>query len=268
MKTVFNNPIICLTGIVICTVLAGCTDSVSAQNSVGTVNGSSISAEVLEVYSNGRYRKGVAELTDEERTAGLDEVKDIFLLASLAKTQKLDKKPEVVAQLALQSKSVLAQAVIGAFMEANPVSDDELLAEYKNLSANTSAQQFKARHILVETEDEANALIKKLDSKADFAELAKESSTGPSGPQGGDLGWFSPESMVQPFSEAVALLEDGAYTKAPVQTQFGWHVILREETRSNPPPPFDDVKEQIRPAVEQRKFQEYLDEQKAKAKIS
>ena len=99
-------------------------------------------------------------------------------------------------------------------------------------------KEFKARHILVETQSEANSIVAELEGGANFAELAKTKSTGPSGPNGGDLGWFSPNQMVQPFSQAVAALEDGAFSKTPVQTQFGWHVILREDSREATPPTF------------------------------
>ena len=102
-------------------------------------------------------------------------------------------------------------------------------------------------------------MIKQLDEGADFATLAAEHSTGPTGPQGGDLGWFSPDQMVQPFSEAVAALEDGAHTAEPVQTQFGWHVILREDSRANQPPPLESVHDAIKQRVEQLKFQAYLE---------
>jgi peptidyl-prolyl cis-trans isomerase C len=111
----------------------------------------------------------------------------------------------------------------------------------------------------VETQAAAIDLITQLNEGADFAELAKESSTGPTGPNGGDLGWFSPEQMVKPFSDAVAAMEDGAYTSEPIQTQFGWHVILREESRDTQPPTLESVRDTIKQRIEQNKFQAYLD---------
>ncbi len=105
-----------------------------------------------------------------------------------------------------------------------------------------------------------------LEDGADFAELAKEKSTGPSGPNGGDLGWFAPNQMVAPFSAAVMALEDGAFSKTPVQTQFGWHVILREETRKTNPPTLDSVRDTVKQVVEQEKFQKYLEELRATLK--
>ena len=110
--------------------------------------------------------------------------------------------------------------------------------------------QYKARHILVETQASALDLIAQLQDGANFEELAKANSTGPSGPSGGDLGWFSPEQMVK---------QDGEFTTQPVQTQFGWHVILREDSRENQPPPLDSVRDSIKQSVEQLKFQNYLE---------
>jgi peptidyl-prolyl cis-trans isomerase C len=103
-------------------------------------------------------------------------------------------------------------------------------------------------------------VVRRLDEGADFQELAKEKSTGPSGPNGGELGWFSPSQMVKPFSDAVAALEDGAYTKTPVQTEFGWHVILREESREPEPPTLESVRGNLVQSVQQRKFQAHLDD--------
>ena len=119
--------------------------------------------------------------------------------------------------------------------------------------------EFKARHILVETQGEAQDLITQLDGGADFAELVKEKSTGPSGPSGGDLGWFPPDRMVPEFSSAVVELEDGAYTKSAVQTQFGWHVILREDSRESTPPPFETMRDVLRQRVESSKLQDYIE---------
>ena len=117
---------------------------------------------------------------------------------------------------------------------------------------------FKARHILVETQGEATDVIAQLDGGANFEELAKEKSTGPSGPNGGDLGWFSPNQMVAPFSNAVQQLEDGQYSPVPVQTQFGWHVILREDSRDSVPPTFDSVRDELQRQVQNEKFQAHL----------
>jgi peptidyl-prolyl cis-trans isomerase C len=159
----------------------------------------------------------------------------------------------------------LAQAVVGDWLINNPATEEEILEAYNSRALMAPDLQFKARHILVETQSSATDLITQLDAGADFAELAELHSTGPSGSSGGDLGWFSPNQMVAPFSDAVAELEDGAYTKTPVQTDFGWHVILREETRNNEPPPLDSVRDVIKQNVEQEKFQNFLESLRTEA---
>ena len=122
-----------------------------------------------------------------------------------------------------------------------------------------ASTQYKARHILVETEDEAAAIITELDNGAEFAELARQHSTGPTGPDGGDLGWFSADSMVAPFAEAVRAVEIGNYTSKPVQTRFGWHVILVEDQREQEPPGLESVRSELTTAVERQKMDRYVE---------
>ena len=139
---------------------------------------------------------------------------------------------------------------------ANPVSDEELKKIYQEQAP--SGDEYKARHILVKEEDEAKTLIVELDNGADFSELAKQHSTGPSGKSGGELGWFSPKQMVAPFSEAVAGMEKGAYTKQPIKTQFGWHIIILDDTREASPPPFEQLKPQLQAFVQKQRVQAYI----------
>jgi peptidyl-prolyl cis-trans isomerase C len=155
--------------------------------------------------------------------------------------------------------AMLAQAVAADFIANNQATEEEMRAMYDEQVQLAPPTEFKARHILVATQGEAVELIAKLDGGADFAELAMENSTGPSGPSGGDLGWFPPERMVAEFSQAVQALADGAYTKTPVQTQFGWHVILREDSRESTPPPFESVRDALKQNVEGQKLQDYLE---------
>ena len=162
------------------------------------------------------------------------------------------------ARIELQTRALLAQAVASDFIANNPATDEEMQALYEEQVGLSPPQEFKARHILVETQGEAADIIAQLDDGADFAELAKEKSTGPSGPSGGDLGWFPPDRMVAEFSQAVQALTDGAYSKSPVQTQFGWHVILREDSRESTPPPFESVRDALKQSVEGQKLQDYL----------
>jgi peptidyl-prolyl cis-trans isomerase C len=232
--------------------------STVAAETVATVNGTDIDSTVFDAYLETRFQKPAIQASAEERAVVQQELTDIYLLTTQPKAKEFAADPRTKAQIELQYRGTIAQAVASDFMTTNSATEEEILAEYESQLALASTKQYKARHILVETQSLAADVITKLEGGADFEELAKEYSTGPSGPNGGDLGWFSPEQMVKPFADAVAALGDGEFTKAPVQTQFGWHVILREESRENEPPTLDSVRDVIKQRVEQNKFQTYI----------
>lgn len=224
-----------------------------------TVNGIDVDSTVVNMYLESRIQKPAEQATAEEREVVIQELTDIYILTTQPSAKALEADPRVKAQIELQGRAVLAQAVATEFFNSNPATDEEILAEYQIQITSAPTLQFKARHILVETQAAASDLIVQLNDGADFAELATEHSTGPTGANGGDLGWFSPDQMVAAFSDAVAALEDGAYTAEPVQTQFGWHVILREESRDNQPPTLESVRDVLKQRVEQTKFQSYIE---------
>ncbi|MCP4302988.1 MAG: peptidylprolyl isomerase [Gammaproteobacteria bacterium] len=230
---------------------------------MATVNGTEVSSDVFNMYLESRLQKPAAETTPQQRTTILEELKDIYLLTTQPRAEILSQNPRTEAQIELQRRGILAQAVAADFLASNAASEDEIMSAYKEQMALAPPLEFKARHILVETQSQAVSLVAELEGGADFVELAKEKSTGPSGPNGGDLGWFAPNQMVAPFSEAVALLADGAFTKTPVQTQFGWHVILREDSREAQPPTLESVRDVVKQRVEQAKLQKYLEELRA-----
>lgn len=237
----------------------------AVADSVRTVNGAEIDSAVFDYYVLSRTQRPSAQLTAEERTALLDELTDLYLLSTQEAAAGIRNEPEVQAQLELQTRGLIAQTVATRYLEGVDITDEEVSAEYAEQAALAPPLQYKARHILVESQGAAAAIIEELNGGSDFAALATEKSTGPSGPNGGDLGWFSPNQMVQAFSDAVATLEDGAYTTEPVQTDFGWHVILREDSRESEPPPLDSVRDTIVQALRQKKFQSYLEEIRASA---
>jgi len=228
--------------------------AVLAQEDTGV----SIDPNVFNMYLESRIQRPAAEATPDQVAAVRDELTDIYLLSGQPRAQELKENPLLQAQLELQSRAIMAQAVATDFVTRNQATDEEMQALYAEQIKLAPSLEFKARHILVETQGEAIELITLLEGEADFSELAKERSTGPSGPSGGDLGWFTPDRMVAEFSTAVQALDDGAFTKIPVQTQFGWHVILREDSREVPPPPFESVIDTLKQQVEQQKLQDYL----------
>jgi peptidyl-prolyl cis-trans isomerase C len=232
--------------------------STAHAETVMTVKGVDIDSTVFNAYLESRFQKPAAQATAEDRATVERELKDIYLLTTTPKAKELADEPQMKAQLELQKRGAIAQAVARDFVESNPASDAEILAEYEAQLEQSSDLQYKARHILVETQGEAEALIAQLKEGEDFQALAREFSTGPSGPNGGDLGWFAPEQMVKPFADAVVSLDDGEYSSEPVQTQFGWHVIMREDSRENEPPTLESVRDSIKQRVEQEKFQAYM----------
>jgi peptidyl-prolyl cis-trans isomerase C len=242
--------------------------AVSAHaETVRTVNGEAIDSTVVDFYVQNRTQKAPEQVTPDERSQLLDELTDIYVLSTQDAADEASKDPNVRAQLELQHRGVLAQAVASDILLAVDVSEEEIQAEYESQSKLAPPMQFKARHILVESQGEATDLITRLDNGADFVELAKDKSTDSSAQSGGDLGWFAPNQMVKPFSDAVAVLEDGEYTKSPVQTDFGWHVILREDSRQSEAPALDGVRDEIVQVLQQRKFQEELEALRSKATV-
>lgn len=226
---------------------------------VKTVNGVGIEQAVLDLYIQSRANVTPDQVPAQQREALLQELTDIYLLTTQEAADEFRKDPQIAAQIELQSRGVIAQAVAGQFFANAEISEEEIAAEYAQQTSLAPPLQFKARHILLETQGAAADVIAELNDGADFSAVAMEKSTGPSGPNGGDLGWFSPDQMVPPFSAAVAELEDGSYTTAPVQTDFGWHVILREDSRETEAPPLDSVREQIVQKLQQDKFSVYLE---------
>ncbi|MDH4072538.1 MAG: peptidylprolyl isomerase [Gammaproteobacteria bacterium] len=239
-------------------------NSVVAET-IFSVNGADVDSAVVDLYFGSRLGNQGGQATPEQREILMGELRDIYILATQPGAEALAGDAEIAAQLDLQARSIIAQAVAQQVLREIDVTDEEMRAEYDVQVALAPKLEFKARHILVPTQSEAVDLIAELDGGTDFEELAKEKSTGPSGPNGGDLGWFSPSQMVAPFSQAVEAMEDGDYSKTPVQTQFGWHVILREDSRDSTPPTYEASVENLRAAVQQRKFQDRLDEMREAA---
>ncbi|MCP5371372.1 MAG: peptidylprolyl isomerase [Hyphomicrobiales bacterium] len=175
----------------------------------------------------------------------LDAVIDSRLIANAARTAGTDKDPLYQETLARVERQLMEQIYLSRYLEEK-VSDAAQQARYQEIVAESKGkQEVQARHILVEKEEDAKALIAELDKGADFEKLAKEKSIGPSAAKGGDLGYFGQGDMVPEFADAAFAMDKGAYSKAPVKTQFGWHVIKVEDKRDLAPPKFEEVEEQI-----------------------
>ncbi|MBG6144321.1 peptidyl-prolyl cis-trans isomerase C [Labrenzia sp. EL_142] len=192
----------------------------------------------------------------------LDVVVDMELLAQAARQDGLDQDPDFKNQLEFLELQALRNAYISQKIDSL-ITDEALKAAYEAEFKNFEGpEEVNARHILVSDKAEAEALIKELDGGADFVELAKEKSTGPSGPNGGDLGYFGKGQMVKPFEDVVFTLEPGEYTKEPVETQFGWHVIKLENKRRQEKPAFETVAGDLRQRLIREQYEAKMAELK------
>lgn len=234
---------------------------------VAVVNGEPISREFFEFYVDGAESQSGRELTTEQRQQALDNLVRAHIVAQQAEKDGVDDETETAALLELQRLNVLQQAVSQNYLEDKKPTEPELRAEYERQVAQMPKQEYRARHILVATEDSAAKLVGRLEKGADFAELAGRESTDASRQNGGDLGWFTPDRMVKSFADAVAELKPGEFTKKPVQTQHGWHVIRLEETRPVAAPPYDAVSQRLEQMVQAKKFNAYVDGLEKAAKI-
>ena len=240
----------------------------STAPAAATVNGTPISQTRVDMMARQGAASGRPD-TPETRKAIIDQLALQMVVAEEAVKKGLDKTPEVAEQLDAIRQSVLANAYVQDFIKSNPVTDDMLKAEYERIKASVAGTEYKARHILVEKEAEATDIIARLrKNPGAFAKLATERSKDPgSKAGGGDLGWFDVSRMVPEFGAAVSKLEKGKFTEEPVKTQFGYHVILLEDSRPIEAPPLEDVKPQLSQRLQQQNVMKQLDTLKAAAKI-
>jgi len=196
-----------------------------------------------------------------------DKVVTDEILSQEAERRGLAASPEFKSQMELARQSILIGLLSVDLDKMTKVTDADVQKEYDKFKAQATGTEYKARHILVEKEDEAKALIAQLKAGAKFDELAKKNSKDPgSAPNGGDLDFAGPGSYVPEFSAAMVALKKGEYTETPVKTQFGYHIIKLEDTRAAQFPPLADVKPQIQQRLAQQKAAAFRDELKAKAK--
>jgi len=212
-------------------------------------------------------QKPDGEPSAEQQIKLLNELVNTFILSNSAEGQALAQQPDLAAAIDVSRARLITQALIENTLENSPVTDDEIKVIYDEQYAGKTKQEFKARHILVKTEDEAKALIKQLDSGADFAQLAKEHSTGPSSSAGGDLGWFEKDMMVKPFADAVASMSNGTHSGLPVNTQFGWHIILREDAKDLGAVELAQVKDDIISSLRTQKLRALINKLRENAKV-
>jgi peptidyl-prolyl cis-trans isomerase C len=190
------------------------------------------------------------------------------VFSQAAQAMGLDATDDFKAQMEQVKQSILIRELFAAYQAKNPVGDAELKAEYDRYVATNAGKEYKARHILVEKEDQAKALLAQLKKGAKFEDLAKKSSKDPgSAVKGGELDWASPASYVKEFSDALGALGKGKTTEAPVKSQFGFHIIRLDDVRESNIPKFDEVKPQISQHLTQQNLAKYQEELRSKAKV-
>jgi len=239
------------------------------SNNIATVNGVAIPQARFEMRMKAATSQGQAD-SPELRNAVRDDLINLEILAQAAIKNGLNKQPVVIQQQSyvaqqyeLTKQSILASAFIQDYIKDHPISEDELKQEYDRIVKLRGSKEYKVSHILVKTEEEAKAVSEQL-ANSKFEDVAMNKSQDPgSSVKGGDLGWNLPSSFVKPFSDAMVGMNKGQVS-APVQSQFGWHIIKLEDTRDVKIPPFEDVKPNLAQQIQQQKA---IIAQREKAKI-
>jgi peptidyl-prolyl cis-trans isomerase C len=206
--------------------------------------------------------------TPERQNAVKDELINREVLVQAAQKRGLDKNPEVAAQMDMARQAVLVRALFESEVKANPITDSDLQKQYEDFKKSMGENEYKVRHILVDKEDDAKAIIADLGKGGDFAKLAKDKSKDPgSKDNGGDLDWGPSARYVKPFADAVMAMKKGQTTTTPVKTDFGFHVIRLDDVRPLKVPAFDEVKEQFRQRAQQQQIQKLVMDLRSKAKV-
>ncbi|PLC04031.1 peptidylprolyl isomerase [Variovorax sp. RO1] len=237
-----------------------------AQNAA-IVNGKAVPKARMDVLAQQLAAAG-RPVTPEMQNQLREEIVAREVFMQEAQKQGLDATEDYKNQLELARQAILIRALFENYRKTNAVSDADVKAEYDKFVAANGGKEFKARHILVETEDQAKKIMADLKKGAKFEDIAKKQSKDPgSGANGGDLDWANPASFVPEFSEAMIKLKKGETTPAPIKTQFGYHIIRVDDIRQAQLPKVEEVKPQITQQLQQQRLQKYQEELRAKAKV-
>ncbi len=229
---------------------------------IATVNGDKIMKSTLDGYLAILKKSG-----KEDKEAAVNDLVATEIALQEAKKTDILERPEIKKMLSDFTRNVLLKTWTKEKVESFEIDDAAIRAAYDERVTKLASQEFNARHILLKTEDEAKAVIKEVAGGADFATVAKEKSTGPSGSNGGSLGWFKAQTMVPAFADAVKAMVKGEVSKEPVKTQFGYHVIKLEDSRDAKLPTLESLKPQLQRVISQQKMLAYMEDLKKTAKI-
>ncbi len=240
--------------------------SAQVADTIATVNGKTIPKSRADALIAAQAAQGQAD-SPELRKMVREELIRREILAQESVKAGYEKNPQVLPQLMLARQSVLINAYVGDFVRKNPISEEALKKEYETIKLGLGDKEYKVRHILVEKEDEAKDIIARLQKGEKFEELAKASKDPGSRERGGELGWAAPSNYVKPFSAAMIKLEKGKFTEAPVKSDFGFHVILLDDTRELKLPSFEEAKPQLGQRMQQQIIEKHIADLRSKAKI-
>lgn len=235
--------------------------------SIATVNGQSVPKAYYDLAIAGMKARGAPDSQELQNKVRNDLIAQEILVQE-AKKKGIEKRTEIQTQLELARRELLTRAYINDYVKANPIGDDRLKSDYQAIKTQMGDTEYKARHILVEKEEDAKAIIAKLDKGDKIENLSTQSLDPGSKDKGGDLGWNAPNVYVKAFSDALVGLRKGGYTKAPVKTGFGYHVIQLEDTRALNLPPFEQAKPQLLDRAQQMQVEKLIQELASKAKIN
>lgn len=249
----------------IATALLVAAHAAAAQN-VAVVNGKPVPAARVETMIS-QITKGGQPRSPEMEKQVKDEVVHREILMQEAQRRGIAASKDYQAQLELTRQALLIRELQSAYFRQNPISDADAQKEYDTVKAQNAGPEYRARHILVETEDEAKKIIADLKLGAKFEELAKKSKDPGSAVNGGDLDWSKANAYVPEFSQAMVALKKGELTETPVKTQYGFHVIRLDDTREAQFPAFDQVKEQVKQRLTQMRWNEFQQKLRDSAKL-
>lgn len=233
---------------------------------LATVNGKAIPKARADALLAAQVQQGRKD-TEELRKDIREELIRREAIGQAAEKAGLDKKIEVAAQVALARQGALISAYLTEFMRTHPVTDAQIKTEYDSIRAALGEKEYKSRHILVDKEADAVAIIEKLKKGEKFEDLAKESKDPGSKDHGGDLGWSNQAAFVKPFSAAMVALEKGKFTEKPVKSDFGWHVIQLDDVREMKAPSLEEVKPQLTQRLQTRQIEEHVAALRKAAKV-
>jgi len=246
-------------------VLLGASSFAFAQNAA-VVNNKPIPKQKVDDFVQALTAQGRPD-TPELRAAVREELIARELFMQEAEKKGLARNADVQKQLDAARQEIMIRALIRDYLKSHPITEEDIKAEYAKVTKQAGEKEYRARHVLVEKEDDAKKIIEQLKKGAKFEDLAKQSKDTGSAANGGDLDWNAPGTFVKPFSDAMVKLEKGKYTETPVQTQFGWHVIRLDDVRDAKAPPIEQVRPQIQQELERRRIQTLQAELRKSAKI-